>query len=258
MNMYTEGFNRIPKGIKYFLIISIAVHIMQHIPGLGQLLSNNASLIPVLVFRNGQIWRLITYIFLHGDPMHLLFNMLALWMFGVEIEERWGTKRFVVFYFISGVGAGLLSFFMWEASIIGASGAILALLTVYAYYYPNRKILMFFIFPVKVWIAVVIIGAISILMAGSGSNVAHLTHLGGIVVAIIYLRYYNQAISWNTHRRAVGAEKTMRKRAHNKISMDRHYEEVIDPILKKISEKGMGSLTKEEKKILAQASKKDQ
>ncbi|MGD9201700.1 MAG: rhomboid family intramembrane serine protease [Chitinispirillia bacterium] len=250
--MYYDNFNSssLPRGVRNLLIFTGAVFILQVIPGIGEWIKNYGSLVPSLVYKNVQLWRIATYIFLHGNAWHLLFNMLALWMFGVEIERMWGTKRFIIFYMIGGIGSGMLSFPMWYSHIIGASGAVLALLTVYAYYFPDRKILMFFIFPVPVRVAVIIIGAISILMSYSGDGIAHFTHLAGIIIAIFYLKYYNQFVSLFTHFQAVNAEKTMRKQAEKKIMKDRYFEEVIDPILKKISTHGMESLSKEEQKKL--------
>ncbi len=248
MNLDTA--THLPVGIRNLLVVTVIVFILQMIPGVGGIIEMYGALVPPLIFKKLQIWRLAAYMFLHGNPWHLLFNMLALWMFGVEIEQMWGTKRFLIFYALGGIGAGLVSFLMWHAVIIGASGAVLALLTVYAFYFPHRRILMFFIFPVPVWVAVIIIGAISLVMSGRSDGIAHLTHLGGIIVALIYLKYYNQAISYLTHIHARKAEKKMRQRAESKIQKDRYFEEVIDPILKKISEQGMDSLTKEERKKL--------
>ena len=113
--------------------------------------------------------------------------MLALWMFGVELEELWGSKRFTIFYLLCGAGSGLLSIFLWNTSIIGALGAILGLLTVYACYFPDRTISMFFIFPMPVKFAVIIIGAISLWGASTGAGgIAHLMHLGGILIGLLY------------------------------------------------------------------------
>jgi len=252
-----------PKGIRYLLIATIVVYIFQLIPYTEALLMEFGSLMPSQVVGKAQLWRLITYMFLHdsGNPLHILFNLLSLWMFGVEIENSWGTSRFVRFYFISGVGAGLFSLlmiFFGDTLIIGASGAVLALLTAYAWYYPDRKLLLFFLFPVPVRIAVIIFGAISLAFAfQSGGGIAHITHLGGIIVAIVYLKYYNTGISWYQHIRALKAEKTMRRYAARKINRDKYYEEVIDPILKKISEQGMASLTRDERKKLKRASEND-
>ncbi len=257
--MYNSGNLHIPKGIRGLLIATVVVYIIQIFPVIGVWVLTFGSLKPSLVISAGHIWRLITYIFLHGGPFHLLFNMLALWMFGVEIEYMWGTKRFIIFYFIAGGGSGLFSLLLvlWgDPYIIGASGAVLAILTIYAFYFPNRQILLFFLFPVPVRYAVIIFGFVSLLGAmGSVGGIAHLTHLGGIIIAILYFKYYNQIVTWLDHRNAAKAEKIMRRRAEQKTKKDRYFEETIDPILKKISEQGMNSLTKEEKKHLENASK---
>lgn len=261
--MYLGSRYSLPKGIRALLIITVGIYILQIIPRIGVWCFVLGALKPSLVFPGAQIWRLGTYMFLHNSmsPWHILFNMLALWMFGVELEQKWGTKRFIYFYFIGGIGSGLISLILIKLGdpfIIGASGAILAILTVYAYYFPDRRILIFFLFPVRVRVAVIIFGAISLMGAvQSAGGIAHLTHLGGIIVAILYLRYYNKVIAWDTHRRAVSAEKTMRQRAEKKIQKDRYFEDVIDPILKKIAEQGMDSLTDEEKRELKRASNKE-
>ncbi len=251
---------RTSKAVLYLIIISLSIFVLQQIPVFGEWLEQVGALKPSLVLPGGQIWRLVIYLFLHGGVLHVLFNMIGLWMFGVELENMWGTKRFVYFYFIAGVGSGILSLFMiffGDYPIIGASGAIYAILVTYAYYFPNRKVLLFFIIPVPVWLIVLLFIFISLAgflqMAG---GISHITHLGGVLIAFLYLRYYDHVIAWNIHKRALKAEKTMRRNAENKIRKDRYFEEVIDPILKKISEHGMDSLTKEEKRKLDDVSKK--
>jgi membrane associated rhomboid family serine protease len=126
--------------------------------------------------------------------------MLALWMFGVELERLWGTRFFVRYYFVTGVGAGILSVLVsmlpfaatqatYNANIVGASGAIFGLLLAYALYFPNRPILMFLFFPVPAKYFVMILGAINFLIAVDGSGgVAAVAHLGGIAVGYIYLQ----------------------------------------------------------------------
>lgn len=246
----------VPPGLKAILIATIGIFVLQILLQGSGIMIQYGALVSRLVYAHGQIWRLVTYMFLHGmGPWHILFNMLALWMFGVELEQMWGTRRFVTFYFIGGIGAGMLSFITWNIPIIGASGAVLAVLTVYAYYFPHRQVLMFFIFPVSVRVAVLIIGAISVLGSmQSLGGIAHLTHLGGIIVALIYLKTYEPVMRWWQEREEKKNERDMRSRVEQQASKERYFEEVIDPILKKISEKGMDSLTKEEKKKLSQAS----
>ncbi|MDD5675825.1 MAG: rhomboid family intramembrane serine protease, partial [Chitinivibrionales bacterium] len=208
----------------------------------------------------GQVWRLLSYMFMHdpNNTLHLFFNMLALGMFGGEIEELWGTKKFVLFYCAAGVGSACLSIPLWNASVLGASGAILALLTVYAFYFPDRTILMFFVFPLPVRWAVVIIGVISLLLGirGNVGGVAHITHLGGIVVALAYLKGW----PW------IKKQLSLYRKPHLAIykspgtppEKDGEYE-MVDTLLAKISAQGIDSLTPQERKLLtryAQSRKK--
>jgi membrane associated rhomboid family serine protease len=145
------------------------------------------------------LWQLVTYMFLHGGIFHILFNMLALWMFGVELERMWGSRYFTRFYFVSGTGAALttlvVSFLpglgddVYYAVTIGASGAVYGVLLAYALYFPHRPIYMYFVFPIPAKYFVMIIGAISLLASmGGGGGVAHTAHLGGLVAAYLYLK----------------------------------------------------------------------
>src|SRR5882672_1190128 len=116
------------------------------------------GLVPTLVLHQFWAWQLVTYMFLHGGVFHILFNMLALWMFGAELERIWGTRYFLKFYFVTGVGAAALTVIfsllpfafaqqVQHSVIIGASGAIFGLLLAYAFYFPDRQIYMYFLFP---------------------------------------------------------------------------------------------------------------
>jgi membrane associated rhomboid family serine protease len=132
--------------------------------------------------------------------MHLLFNMLALWMFGVELERMWGTRFFTKFYFVTGISAGLVQLLLgvlplpfaaqfYYPSTVGASGAIFGLLMAYAIYFPNRPILMYFVFPVPAKYFVMIMGGLSLLLAmGGGGGIAHTAHLGGLAAGYLYLK----------------------------------------------------------------------
>lgn len=261
--MELSAGSRFCQPIKWLLIVTIGVYFLQIIPGTDRFLLDWGKLVPYAVFARGQLWRLLTYMFLHDpvSPFHLLFNMLALWMFGKEIEQRWGAARFMRFYFISGVGSGCFSVFhlfspvMRLTGVIGASGAILALLTVYAYYYPHRKVLLFFILPVN--IRVVVIGYALFSLFGSIAPrgvVAHLTHLGGILIAIGYLRWYPLVSGWLQRRSSLRDEGIMRLNAEAAARKRRFFEEQVDPILEKISREGKDSLSPQEKKILKKAS----
>ncbi|HJR58841.1 MAG TPA: rhomboid family intramembrane serine protease [Vicinamibacterales bacterium] len=155
------------------------------------------GLIPQNVVERGWIWQPATYMFLHAGPGHILFNMLGVWMFGVELERMWGTKFFARFYGITGLGAGVTavaaSFLpvdalqaTYTAVTIGASGALYGLLMAFALHFPDRPILMFLLFPIPAKYFVMILGALAFLLA-PGSQVSNAAHLGGLVWAYLYL-----------------------------------------------------------------------
>jgi membrane associated rhomboid family serine protease len=250
------------RGVKTLLIATGGIFLVQLLPATGPWLLAHCALSPVETFGHGQLWRLGTYMFLHStrDFSHLALNALALWMFGGELEELWGTRKFIVHYVLFGVGAGFFgALYLFHPAmryipIIGASGAIFGLLTAYAVYYPHREILLFFILPVKAWMLVAGYAALSLLLSFSqGTAVAHLVHLGGIAAAFAYLNAAPRVDVWYRGIRELRDEKNMRRRAEQAAMRKRFFAERVDPILEKIALQGMGSLTKEEKKILSQA-----
>ena len=145
-------------------------------------------------------WQVATYMFLHGGIFHIVFNMLALWMFGAELERMWGTRYFLKFYLATGIGAGVLTVLfsllplgfarqLQYANVIGASGAIYGLLLAYALYFPDRPIYMYFVFPIPAKIFVAIMGGIAFLSSLSeAGGVANATHLGGLLVGYVFLK----------------------------------------------------------------------
>src|SRR5215468_553610 len=167
------------------------------VPSLTQLL----GLSPVSVIRHFYVWQLITYMFLHAGIFHILFNMLALWMFGTELERVWGTRYFLKFYFVTGIGAAILTVVfsllpfdlmrsLYGANVIGASGAIYGLLLAYGLYFPDRPIYMYLVFPIPARYFVMIMGAIAFYLSvsGGGGGVANATHLGGLLVAYLLIK----------------------------------------------------------------------
>ena len=146
------------------------------------------------------VWQVATYMFLHGGIFHIVFNMLALWMFGAELERMWGTRYFLKFYLATGIGAGVLTVLfsllplgfarqLQYANVIGASGAIYGLLLAYALYFPDRPIYMYFVFPIPAKIFVAIMGGIAFLSSLSeAGGVANATHLGGLLVGYVFLK----------------------------------------------------------------------
>jgi membrane associated rhomboid family serine protease len=153
------------------------------------------ALAPRAVVYHFAFWQLFTYLFLHGGISHLLFNMLSLWMFGSMLEQDWGTRRFLKYYFLCGVGAGLCDVVVnaalgnWGTRTIGASGAIYGLLLAFGVLYPNQTVLMNFLFPIKAKYLVMIYGAIALLSAfGTNSGVSNIAHLGGMLFGYMYLK----------------------------------------------------------------------
>jgi membrane associated rhomboid family serine protease len=157
------------------------------------------GLVPALVLRQFWVWQLATYMFLHGGVFHILFNMLALWMFGAELERIWGTRYFLKFYFVTGIGAGVLTVIfsllpfafaqqVQHSVIIGASGAIYGLLLAYAMYFPDRPILMI-VFWVPAKVCVAILGGIALLTSFSeAGGTANATHVFGLLVGYLFLK----------------------------------------------------------------------
>ena len=191
---YSFGPGPITPAVKWLLIANVAMFLATQIydPIIDYL-----GLTPGLIVERFWIWQLATYLFLHGGPVHILFNMLGIWMFGVELERLWGTRQFVKYYAITGIGAGLTvlgvglllgpSSATYRFVTIGASGALYGLLVAFAYYYPERPLLMFFLFPIPAKYFVMIVGAMAFLSAPN-SRVSEAAHLGGLVIGYLYLR----------------------------------------------------------------------
>lgn len=201
VNRYVPS-NRFPVGLKWLLIVNVAIFVLSilsdHI--VGPFLSNFA-LVPVEVVRQFAIWQLVTYMFLHAGFGHILWNMLALWMFGAEIERLWGTAKFLRFYFACGIFAALTVvacayvFGGIGIATVGSSGAIYGILMAYGLMFPDQSILFGFLIPMKSKYFVMIIGGIVFLQSymatvgGSrGSSVAVVAHLGGLVAGYLLLR----------------------------------------------------------------------
>jgi membrane associated rhomboid family serine protease len=154
------------------------------------------ALVPDLVVYSfpWYLWQLVTYMFLHGGIQHILFNMLALWMFGVPLEQTWGTRRFLNYYFLCGIAAGVCDVVVTVAlgrhtSTIGASGAIYGVLLAFGVLFPDTTLLMSFLFPIKAKYLVMIYAAVALLSAlGSNSGVSNVAHLGGMLFGLIYLK----------------------------------------------------------------------
>jgi membrane associated rhomboid family serine protease len=195
--MYSFGPGRWTPAVKALIIANVVTFV---VTSFAEPLVDVFGLRPAALFGRLAVWQPVTYMFVHAGAGHVLFNMLMLWMFGVELERIWGTVYFTKFYLVSGLGAGftqvLLGILPFEFAnqfylpvTVGASGAIYGLLLAYALYFPHRPILMFFVFPVQAKYFVMILGGLALLFSLQGaSGVAHTAHLGGLVAGYLYLK----------------------------------------------------------------------
>jgi len=201
-----------------------------------------------------EIWRLLTYLFLHGDVLHLFFNLLILYFFGIHIEARMGARRFLVFYLTAGAFAGLVfCAARWlrhsPGDAIGASGAIMAVMVVFALWWPFRQIWIFGLFPVPAW---ALVGFLVLLdLAGTmrnGGGTAFEAHLGGAVYGYLFLRFAPALERWARSLRS-----TAQRREDSALDRDQKH---LDRILEKVHEQGLQSLTWRERRFLRRYSRK--
>ena len=188
---FSFGYGLTPV-IKKLIILMAVLFLLQGI--VGSRITLYFGLVPLLVWKKFFLWQLFTYIFLHGGISHILFNLLALWMFGGELESYWGSGKFLRYFLFCGIGAGLCTVVSSPYQVIpvvGASGAIYGLLLAFGWLFPNRLIYIYFLVPVPAKYFVVIFGLIELYSSieGTGGGVAHLTHLGGLIFGILYMAY---------------------------------------------------------------------
>ena len=288
------GFSFFPPVIKNLLIINVIVFLVttlaqqvaidnMHIVTWRDIIFRWFALNPLGEGNNFQVWQLITYQFLHGGFSHILFNMIGLWMFGIEIEHIWGSRKFLYFYLLCGVVAGLFNLFLTPllgelpAPTVGASGAIYGVLVAFGLFFPNRYIFLYFFIPVKAKYLIGFFVILEFFMVNSGGNVAHLAHLGGALAAFVFilLDSTSNVELKNIFRKNSLQQKTPLNpfgRMTNPFKkkpdvQDADYYDIengqrdisqgeIDEILDKISKSGYQNLTEQEKKVLFEASKK--
>ena len=280
------GFKFFPPVIKALLISNVAVFFLLSFFGLFRL--NGIPLaefiyvfLPLYPIDAGfQIWQLFTYMFMHGGFMHLLFNMFALWMFGMELENQWGSKKFFLYYMMCGIGAGLSNLFIaplfaQAGPTVGASGAIYGVLVAFGILFPDRPIFVYFLLPIRAryFVLLYILLEIYAGVTGTSDGVAHFAHLGGAAVGVFYLLMERNGFSFERFfprkkLRYVSSGKEYEYASSDRWNVsdasyfDIHNDEEkinqvrVDEILDKINQNGYQSLTEDEKKILFEASKK--
>ncbi|HWQ82504.1 MAG TPA: rhomboid family intramembrane serine protease [Ignavibacteria bacterium] len=211
MNNYRRGFGGFtffPPVIKYLLISNIAIFLLEFFfldflkvgrTSVGEVFLKNFALFGYdsPFFRP---WQVFTYMYMHGSFSHLFFNMFALWMFGMELENLWGSKTFFIYYTVCGIGAGLANAFLAplftslppNVPTVGASGSIYGVLIAFGMLFPNRYIYIYFMLPLKAKYLVIIYMAVEVFAVASQSQsgIAHVAHLGGAVVGFLYVYFY--------------------------------------------------------------------
>jgi len=193
MSIIRQPFRYQNNGTVYWLIgINILVFVAMYFLGL-RWLTYYLSMIPGLVIK-GWIWTFVTYMFVHGGFSHILFNMLALFIFGIQVERQMGSREFLLFYFVTGTLAGIFSFVVYYLTgsyrviLMGASGAIFAVELAYAVFFPNAIIYIWGILPLRAPVMVLGFTALELVSSIFGMNqgVAHFTHLAGFAFAWLY------------------------------------------------------------------------
>ncbi len=240
------------RWVQRLLIANIGMYFLQQtLPGITT----------ALMFAPGysltRPWTIITYMFLHGSVTHILFNMLGLYFFGPRVEQRLGSDRFIMLYFISGISGALLSLLLSPAALIGASAGIFGIVLAFARFWPTDKIYIWGVLPLEArWLVVItIVIAIYSGMNGSTGGVADFAHLGGYVGAYLYLKWLEETKGSKRFRELAVQPLPDRQLANwKKVDMQSIHElnrDEVNRILDKISAQGLGSLTPQEKQFLS-------
>jgi membrane associated rhomboid family serine protease len=299
------GFSFFPPVLKNLIIINVAVFFIQMIlenisyngiPGItwNDVFMRYFALYPLsgneaVGLPSFQIWQLLTYQFMHANFTHILFNMFALWMFGMEIENMMGPRKFLTYYLTCGLGAGLLQillsplFSSGMGPTIGASGAVFGIMIAFGMLFPDRYIFLYFLIPIKAKYLIAILVIFEFMSVGGQSLIAHFAHIGGAITGVIFIlidrrKSFSRKRLFDNFKKPSGNTSfgpNYRKPSINRPIFKNDIEDanfydingspkdedaitqdVIDQILDKISQSGYQNLTEREKKILFEASKK--
>jgi len=228
-----------PPMVKALILTNIGIYLLGRLSGWNlEWVQTTFGLVPRDLFAHGRLWQLVTYQFLHGGVLHVGVNMFILWMFGTAVESAWGSRDFLTYYLV-----------------FGASGAVLGVILAYGLMYPEQKVYVYFLLPIKMKYFVWIVALID-LVAGLGANdgIGHWAHLGGMLTGYLYLKQ-----DWRLgylRRKVMGARARQRMAWQNRQAQAHQRDlQTVDEILDKISTHGIDSLTEKERKILREASR---
>jgi len=263
-------FKHLPKPMQVIMIVNVAVYLLTWFTWLGidSYILWFGAFIPSRAF---ELWRFLSYAFVHFDFMHILFNMLMFWMFATEVCKSIGEKNFITLYLTSAIFASVFGLPLYTLGlvgnhpVVGASGALFGVMVAYAFLFPEQVILMFFIIPMKIKHAVWIFIAIDLFMANSGDGIAHFTHLGGVLSGYLFMLLWAKNISLKSlfvrqKRPETYSKEYFREQAQRQqpspLEGELHRgsasakEERLNEILEKINRSGLQSLTQEERDYL--------
>jgi membrane associated rhomboid family serine protease len=252
------GIKGIPPVVKWLLIINFAVFLIANlVPDIGKYIYYYGSVLPESFVNMIQIWRVITYQFLHGSVMHLAFNLLVLYFMGPFVERAWGSRVFLKFYLICGAAGGIVYTFLALLHIlpvgvmVGASGAIYGLMAALAVMAPHMRILLWGVIPMTMIRLVILMVIVSLLFIAIGHNAGgEAAHLSGLAMGFVYMKYK----PWATKRRM----ERQKGAWASKVNQERQFHLEVDRILDKVHRDGIGSLSSREKKILQEATRREQ
>ena len=252
-------------AIKILVSINFAIYVLQSISGKEDVFFRLFGLVPGTFISDLMLWQPFTYMFLHAPfyssvgISHILLNMLGLWVFGRELEQAWGKSQFLKYYFITGIGSGLATYFFQIGSdnpVIGASGAVYGVLLAYGVSYPNRMLYIWGIIPVKSMWLVIIMGTIAFFgVLGNSDGISHVTHISGMAIGYFLLKksWRWKDVLFAIRKKTIEFQVQRHEEKHIKVNM---LQKDIDIILEKIQKLGFSGLSDEEKSKLYEASKK--
>ncbi len=257
-------FRRMPPAIQFLVAANVAVFALSWL--VGDQFYQLFGLVPKHVLLDRWVWQPVTYLFIHGGFFHLLFNLFALWMFGMPVESQWGGREFMKYYLICGLGAAAATLLLTPAStapVIGASGPVYGLLVAFAMLYPDAVIYLYFLIPVRAAHMAILFGLIEFFAGATAATpgVARFAHLGGMVTGYLYIRWWwVWKLKLKTFFGGLAGERLAPPRARRAVKASAEAEgdpmAEVDRILDKILVSGLDSLTEEEKAVMRKYSDK--
>ena len=252
------------EAIKILISINFVIYVLQSLAGKEDIFFRLFGLVPNVFIPELMLWQPFTYMFFHAPYYssvgisHILLNMLGLWVFGRELEQAWGKSKFLKYYFLTGIGSGLITYLFQINSdnpVIGASGAVYGILLAYGISFPNRMLYIWGLIPVRsIWL-VVIMGSIAFFgLLGRADGISHVTHISGMLIGYIFLKkkWKLADIIFAMRKKTVEFQV---QRKEDRALKKKYINRDIDIILEKIKEVGFSGLSNEEQSKLYEASK---